>query len=54
MESGGGYLPLQSHGFADKYHFGRTFYNQARMSSAGIKQVNDINLNLDESIFNYF
>ncbi|EDV22854.1 uncharacterized protein TRIADDRAFT_28134, partial [Trichoplax adhaerens] len=39
VESGGGYLPLQSEGFADKYHFGRTFYNQAKMSAAGIKQV---------------
>lgn len=39
VDSGGGYLPLQSEGFADKEHFGRIFYNQAIMSSKNIPQV---------------
>ncbi|CAB4005801.1 methylcrotonoyl- carboxylase beta chain, mitochondrial, partial [Paramuricea clavata] len=33
-----GFLPLQHEVFPDKYHFGRIFYNQARMSSMGIPQ----------------
>lgn len=39
VDSGGGYLPLQSEGFADRDHFGRVFYNQAVMSSKNIPQV---------------
>lgn len=39
VDSGGGYLPLQSEGFADRDHFGRVFYNQANMSAAGVPQV---------------
>lgn len=39
VDSGGGYLPLQAEMFADRDHFGRIFYNQARMSAAGIPQI---------------
>jgi 3-methylcrotonyl-CoA carboxylase beta subunit len=39
VDSGGGYLPLQSDGFADRDMFGRIFYNQANMSAAGIPQI---------------
>ncbi|MCK4712886.1 MAG: methylcrotonoyl-CoA carboxylase, partial [Marinosulfonomonas sp.] len=33
------FLPLQSGTFPDKDHFGRIFYNQARMSAKGIAQI---------------
>src|SRR5690349_4897300 len=39
VDSGGAYLPLQSEVFPDREHFGRIFYNQARMSALGIPQV---------------
>ncbi len=39
VDSGGAYLPLQAEVFPDRDHFGRIFYNQARMSAAGIPQV---------------
>ncbi|HEY7025002.1 MAG TPA: carboxyl transferase domain-containing protein [Candidatus Limnocylindrales bacterium] len=39
VDSGGAFLPLQDDVFPDKEHFGRIFYNQARMSAAGIPQV---------------
>ena len=39
VDSGGGYLPLQALGFADRDHFGRVFYNQANMSAMNIPQV---------------
>jgi acetyl-CoA carboxylase carboxyltransferase component len=39
VDSGGAFLPLQAEVFPDRDHFGRIFYNQARMSSAGIYQV---------------
>jgi len=39
VDSGGAYLPLQSDIFPDKDHFGRIFYNQARMSALGITQL---------------
>ncbi len=39
VDSGGAYLPLQDEVFPDREHFGRIFYNQARMSAAGIPQV---------------
>jgi len=39
VDSGGAYLPLQDEVFPDKEHFGRIFYNQARMSALGIPQV---------------
>ena len=39
VDSGGAYLPLQAEVFPDRDHFGRIFYNQARMSSDGIPQL---------------
>lgn len=39
MDSGGANLPRQADVFPDRDHFGRIFYNQARMSSEGIAQV---------------
>lgn len=39
VDSGGIYLPLQAGTFPDKDHFGRIFYNEARMSSKGIAQI---------------
>ena len=39
VDSGGAFLPAQDEVFPDREHFGRIFYNQARMSSAGIPQV---------------
>ncbi|HVT45582.1 MAG TPA: carboxyl transferase domain-containing protein [Thermoanaerobaculia bacterium] len=39
VDSGGAFLPLQAEVFPDKEHFGRIFYNQARMSAMGIPQV---------------
>ncbi len=39
VDSGGIFLPLQSGTFPDKDHFGRIFYNQARMSAKGITQI---------------
>ena len=42
VDSGGAYLPLQSEVFPDRDHFGRIFYNQARMSAAGIPQISAV------------
>ncbi len=39
VDSGGAYLPLQDEVFPDREHFGRIFYNQARMSAKGIPQI---------------
>ncbi|SOC84240.1 3-methylcrotonyl-CoA carboxylase beta subunit [Ensifer adhaerens] len=39
VDSGGANLPNQDEVFPDKEHFGRIFYNQARMSAAGIAQI---------------
>jgi 3-methylcrotonyl-CoA carboxylase beta subunit len=39
VDSGGAFLPKQDEVFADRDHFGRIFYNQARMSAAGIPQI---------------
>ena len=39
VDSGGAFLPLQAEVFPDREHFGRIFYNQARMSAQGIAQV---------------
>ena len=39
VDSGGAFLPLQAEVFPDREHFGRIFYNQARMSAAGIAQL---------------
>ena len=35
VDSGGAFLPLQAEVFPDREHFGRIFYNQARMSAPG-------------------
>ncbi len=39
VDSGGANLPHQAKVFPDRDHFGRIFYNQARMSAAGIPQI---------------
>ncbi|POS81322.1 propionyl-CoA carboxylase beta chain [Diaporthe helianthi] len=39
VDSGGANLPHQADVFPDREHFGRIFYNQARMSAAGIPQI---------------
>lgn len=39
VDSGGVFLPDQSKVFGDRTHFGRFFYNQARMSAEGIPQI---------------
>ncbi len=39
VESGGAFLPMQDEIFPDEQHFGRIFYNQARLSAAGIPQI---------------
>ena len=39
VDSGGAFLPMQDEVFPDRDHFGRIFFNQARMSSAGIPQI---------------
>ena len=39
VDSGGAFLPLQSEIFPDRDHFGRIFYNQARMSAQNIPQI---------------
>ena len=39
VDSGGAFLPLQDEVFPDRDHFGRIFYNQARMSAAKIPQI---------------
>ncbi len=39
MDSGGAYLPRQAEVFPDKEHFGRIFFNQARLSSKNIPQI---------------
>ena len=39
VDSGGAFLPLQDEVFPDREHFGRIFYNQARMSARGIPQL---------------
>ena len=39
VDSGGAFLPMQAEVFPDRDHFGRIFFNQARMSAAGIAQI---------------
>ncbi len=39
VDSGGAFLPLQAEVFPDRDHFGRIFFNQARMSARGIPQI---------------
>jgi 3-methylcrotonyl-CoA carboxylase beta subunit len=42
VDSGGAFLPLQADVFPDKEHFGRIFYNQAKLSSMGIAQISAV------------
>src|SRR2546428_1199148 len=39
VDSGGAFLPLQDEVFPDRDHFGRIFFNQARLSASGIPQI---------------
>lgn len=39
VDSGGAFLPMQADVFPDRDHFGRIFYNQARMSACNIPQI---------------
>ena len=39
VDSAGVFLPLQNHVFPDENHFGKIFYNNARISSLGIAQI---------------
>jgi acetyl-CoA carboxylase carboxyltransferase component len=42
VDSGGVFLPLQEDVFPDKDHFGRIFYNQAKLSALGIPQISAV------------
>lgn len=42
VDSGGAFLPMQDEVFPDRDHFGRIFFNQARMSAAGIAQISAV------------
>jgi len=42
VDSGGAFLPMQDEVFPDKDDFGRIFFNQARMSAAGIQQISSV------------
>ena len=39
VDSGGAFLPMQDEVFPDRDHFGRIFFNQARLSALGIPQI---------------
>src|SRR5437899_6855847 len=39
VDSGGAFLPMQAEVFPDRDHFGRIFFNQARMSAERIPQI---------------
>jgi len=39
VDSGGAFLPMQAEVFPDRDHFGRIFYNQARLSALGVPQI---------------
>src|SRR5438067_7326314 len=39
VDSGGAFLPLQAEVFPDRDHFGRIFFNQARLSAKAIPQI---------------
>ena len=39
VDSGGAFLPLQAEVFPDREHFGRIFFNEARLSAMGIPQI---------------
>ncbi|MBP6218138.1 MAG: acyl-CoA carboxylase subunit beta [Oligoflexales bacterium] len=42
VDSGGAFLPKQDEVFPDRDHFGRIFYNQARMSAQGVPQISSV------------
>src|SRR5207245_8005334 len=42
VDSGGAFLPRQDDVFPDRDHFGRIFYNQARLSSLKIPQISSV------------
>jgi acetyl-CoA carboxylase carboxyltransferase component len=42
VDSGGAFLPLQADVFPDREHFGRIFYNQARLSAQGVPQISAV------------
>ena len=42
VDSGGAFLPKQDEVFPDREHFGRIFFNQARMSAVGIPQISAV------------
>jgi 3-methylcrotonyl-CoA carboxylase beta subunit len=42
VDSGGAFLPMQDEVFPDADHFGRIFYNQARLSAQGIPQISAV------------
>jgi acetyl-CoA carboxylase carboxyltransferase component len=42
VDSGGAYLPLQAEVFPDRDHFGRIFFNQARMSAERLPQISAV------------
>jgi 3-methylcrotonyl-CoA carboxylase beta subunit len=42
VDSGGAFLPLQHEVFPDRDHFGRIFFNQAKLSAAGIPQISAV------------
>ena len=39
VDSGGAFLPKQAEVYPDRFHFGRIFFNQSRMSAKGIPQI---------------
>ncbi len=39
VDSGGAFLPMQDEVFPDRDHFGRIFFNQARLSELGVPQI---------------
>ena len=43
VDSAGAFLPEQDNVFPDRDHFGRIFFNQARMSAKGIPQIAVVN-----------
>src|SRR5438067_5449210 len=42
VDSGGAFLPLQAEVFPDRDHFGRIFFNQARMSAECVPQISAV------------
>src|SRR5690606_15664848 len=42
VDLGGAFLPKQAEVFPDRDHFGRIFYNQARLSAAGVAQISAV------------